>query len=229
MVYNWLTKKHKYCLLCGLKAEQHPLICDGCYRDLPWLGHCCRRCALPITAPASYCGRCLRKPPQLDFCQSLFYYSYPARELVSELKFNSNLKIARLLGRLLAQHLLATGLTQLPQAILPVPLHQQRLKSRGYNQSVEIARYCADELALPIIWSGCERYRFTAQQTSLQLEQRHKNLKGAFRVTAALPSSIMVIDDVMTTGATLNELAATLHRAGVKHIQGWTICRTVLD
>jgi len=229
MVYDWLKRHQQRCLLCTLPTQGKHGICDGCRGDLPWLNHHCRGCALPIPAPASFCGRCLKTPSPLNHCSSLFYYRYPAQQLIIALKFNEQLAIARLLGQLLAEKIRQQQPCHHVQAVVPVPLHHDRLRQRGYNQSREIAKYCAQHLQLPLINNLLERNRATAQQSQLSRSEREKNLKGAFRVLGKGPDSILLVDDVMTSGATLMEMAKTLRQSGTKEIQAWTICRAVLE
>ena len=118
----------------------------------------------------------------------------------------------------------------LPEAILPVPLHSTRLRERGFNQALELARPMAQALALPLLIHHSQRTRATVAQTSLSAKQRRKNIRGAFQVTQPLPARhIAIVDDVMTTGQTINELAKTLRKAGATHIDVWVCARAERD
>jgi ComF family protein len=145
--------------------------------------------------------------------------------LLQRLKFHRRLEVAPLLGALLAEGLPARG-TALPEVLLPVPLHPQRLRERGYNQSLELARVLSRRLAIPVQTGLCVRTRATAPQTALDGVERRRNLRGAFVMQGeAIPSQVAIIDDVVTTGATVHELARTLRRAGVARVEVWACAR----
>jgi ComF family protein len=191
--------------------------------------HSCQRCSLPLPDGARnvLCAACLRNPPALDGCFALFGYQPPIDQWIHSLKFGRDLATARLLGELLLAELVAGGLPMAgAPALLPVPLHTRRLRRRGYNQSLEIAR--------PLIRNGldlsgcrCQRSRHTSAQSSLPARHRHRNIRGAFSVRGRLEDPhILLIDDVMTTGATLNELARTLKAAGAARVDACVIART---
>ena len=130
------------------------ILCPGCYADLPWIKQACIRCALPISsndAEAAICGSCLKKPPSIDQSHCLFIYDYPIDRIISALKFNQQLIYGHLLGQLLANHITEKYKDQkLPDAIIPVPLHNSRLRERGFNQAQEIARICSRQLSIPL-------------------------------------------------------------------------------
>lgn len=236
MVNRWLNIAQRAimparCLLCGVKSGQRIDLCQGCHQDLPWLGHSCYRCALPLTvASETCCGKCQHQPPPFKKTLSLLHYHYPADHLITGLKFHQQLNYGRLLGTLLGIRVMADyeG-SKLPQAIVPVPLHRQRLRERGYNQALEIARYCASETNLPLLVNCCRRVRSTMQQTGLQASQRKQNLRQAFSLTSA-PwfDSVALVDDVMTTGATLSELSRIFLNAGIGEVHLWCVARTPL-
>jgi ComF family protein len=203
-------------------------LCRACREELPRLLHSCQRCGLPLPDGARNvpCAACLRNPPALDGCFALFGYQPPIDQWIHSLKFGRDLAAARLLGELLLAELAAGGLPIAgAPALLPVPLHSRRLRQRGYNQSLEIAR--------PLIRSGlrlcacrCQRSRHTAAQSSLPARHRHRNIRGAFSIRGRLENPhILLIDDVMTTGATLNELARTLKAGGATRVDACVIAR----
>ena len=230
MVYNWLntvrsTLFPSQCRLCLAPAKDQTDLCKGCLRELPWSISTCSRCALPIPegAEVDICARCQQAPPPLDRCDALFHYQAPVDGWIQQLKFHEDLSAAQLLGELLASKI------RLPPEdfyLLPVPLHKKRLRQRGFNQALEISR--------PLLQSGIKpltikvrRKNITAAQSSLKREARKKNLHGAFSVQGTLDQkSVLIIDDVMTTGATLNELALQLRYAGAKRIYAWVVART---
>lgn len=233
------------CQLCAA-ASGAALLCCGCLESLPRTGAaCCPQCAMPSPA-GEPCGTCLKRPPHFDATHAALRYAFPADRLVQSLKYNARLPVAVLLADLLLEHQRKTGAT-LPDAFIPMPLHPARLATRGYNQAVEIARHVARTLQRPLLTATAVRLRNTPPQADLPLERRHANLRGAFachddqgdngdnggnggngnnRHIAGL--SVAVVDDVMTTGASLNELARVLKRAGAARVENWVAARTWL-
>lgn len=211
------------CVLCRGSAERE-LLCNACDADLPRLERAlCPRCALP-SPTAEVCGRCLAEPPSFDATIAALQYAFPVDVLVQSLKFRGELALAGLLGRLLAERIRGTGAVQY---VLPVPLANGRLRERGYNQSLEIARFVAQGAHAALTPGLCERTSETAAQTGLSWPERAKNVRGAFHASRALDgASIAVLDDVMTTGATLEEIAAELKRSGAARVVNWVVART---
>jgi ComF family protein len=207
------------CFLCRGRADD--LICAECDADLPRLGFpLCPRCALASPAGA-VCGRCLSTSPAYDATRAALAYDFPADALVHALKFRGELALAPLLASLLVDATRADAVDH----VVAVPLSARRLRERGYNQSVEIARRLRkDRLDLGL----CERIRDARPQIELPYDERQRNVRGAFRCTRALVGArIAVVDDVMTTGATLNEMARTLKAAGAVHVVNWVVARTL--
>jgi ComF family protein len=209
------------CFLCRGAAED--ILCAHCDADLPRLeGALCPRCAL-VSPGGAVCGRCLTQAPQYDATIAALAYGFPADVLVQALKFRGELALARFLGDLLAKHVSGKGVDYL----IPVPLSSERLRSRGYNQALEIARHVARATGARLEMDICERRRDTPVQTDLPLAERAKNVRGAFHCPRLVADArIAVLDDVMTTGATLDEIAGTLKRAGAAHVENWVIART---
>jgi len=206
------------CFVCRGAAQA--LLCAACEGELPRLaGALCPRCALP-SPNGAVCGRCLADPPGYDATIAVFAYEFPADALVHALKFRGELALAGFLGKRLSEKA-----TQSVDRVIPVPLSAARLRSRGYNQAVEIARHLQKhglELAL------CERTRDAPPQIELPYAERQRNVRGAFRCTRALiGASVAVVDDVMTTGATLHEIARTLKGAGATRVVNWVVARTL--
>lgn len=221
------------CLLCGHAGQKQGYqavdLCGFCQQRLPLNLSACVSCALPLpqdTPPEAICGRCQTQPPAFDLCLSLFRYEQPIVWLIQQLKFNDRLAHARLLGGMLAQQTLLYD--SLPQCIIPVPLFRKRLRQRGFNQSVELAKPVAKSTGLPLELNLVERVKQTESQTALDAKKRRKNIKGAFRVVKDIPyEHVAIIDDVVTTGSTVNELARVLKKAGVKQVDIWSIARAV--
>jgi ComF family protein len=231
MVYNWLKWLRSglfpaHCRLCLAPGGDMEL-CPACRADLPWLTHSCQRCALPLPAHArsQLCPTCLSNPPALDHCHALFSYQPPVDQWIHALKFNRDLATGRLLGELLAAQPIAGE--QPAASLLPVPLHRARLRQRGYNQAMEIARPLL-RLGWRLSRCDCRRTKRTEAQSGLPARHRRRNIRGAFTVRSDLEGqTILLIDDVMTTGATLNELARTLKVSGAGRVEAWVIARAL--
>jgi ComF family protein len=209
------------CFLC--RGAAHDVLCVACDADLPRLpAALCPRCAL-LSPAGAVCGRCLARPPSFDGTAAALAYAFPADALVHALKFRSELALAPLLARLLLQNI--TG--EAVDCVVPVPMSAMRLRERGYNQAVEIARPLASAARAPLEIALCERSRDTPAQTDLPWAARESNVRGAFQCTRSLIGArVAVVDDVMTTGATLSEIATTLKRAGAARVVNWVVART---
>lgn len=212
------------CLLCGDAGEAGRDLCARCHADLPWNRAACARCALPLPEAAPACGACLRTPPPVTVTQAVFVYGFPVDRLLPRLKFHKSLAAGRLLAQLAAQRLAEADR---PDALVPVPLHRARLRTRGYDQALELARPLARQLQLPLRDDLLRRARATAPQSRLDAKARRRNVRDAFETTAksALPTHVALFDDVMTTGATLHAAARALRRAGVQRVDAWVCAR----
>ena len=208
------------CFLC--RGAARGILCPACDADLPRLaGTLCPRCALPSPGSA-LCGRCLADAPRYDATVAALAYRFPADTLVHALKFRSQLALAPLMGDLLIE-----AIRERIDLVVPVPLSRERLRERGYNQAAEIARHVAKERRARLELTVAVRERNTQAQADLPWSDRARNVRGAFRCERSLDgAAIAVVDDVMTTGATLDELAATLKRAGAARVVNWVVART---
>ncbi|MGM9515852.1 ComF family protein [Roseateles sp. DB2] len=216
------------CLLCR-QWSRHRL-CAQCLSQAasrPARGAACSRCALPLAGTGSpCCAACLRQPPPLDHCRAALDYGHPWDRLLLDFKFNAQAPLAKPLAALMLGALQAEPR---PDLLCCVPLSSQRLRERGYNQSHELARRLARPLQLP--YEGRLLIRLPgAPQSRLDAEARRRHVRGAFVLTAGMAARIRgarvaVVDDVMTTGATLHEIAATLKRAGAAEVWGWALMR----
>ena len=222
MLGRWLWPPR--CLLCEMQATGARDVCDACAAALPWNRVACPLCALPLPHPAEACGRCLRKPPPLAHAHATFVYGFPLDRLLPRFKFHDGLVAGRLLSQWMHDACAPLGR---PDALIPIPLHRARLRQRGYDQALELARPLAASLDLPLRADLLLRTRHTPPQSRLGALQRRRNLRGAFEVRdrIALPRHVALIDDVMTTGATLHAAAKTLLRAGVQRVDAWVCAR----
>jgi ComF family protein len=217
------------CLLCGAPGLDTMDLCAGCHADLPHNRHRCFRCALPLpptVPPGSLCGTCQRNPPAYDRCIAPFRYQGALPHMVTRLKFHARMNCARLLGKLLTEEIEHSE-TPHPALIIPVPLHPKRLRARGFNQALEIARLPSRRLRLPFSVKACGRRLDTAPQSGLEAKERRRNIRGAFEVLEAPEvRHIALLDDVVTTGSTVGELAKILKRAGVERVDVWAVAKT---
>ncbi len=230
---NWLDivlgiVGYRACMLCGSQVGPNGVLCRACWSDLPWAGSGCTRCATPMPV-AGICPACQQKPPAFDRSHAALDFTTPARELVHRLKFRGDLAAGRVLGEALATVVARYGQTG-ADLMVPVPLHPHRLRERGYNQAGEIARVVAWRVGVPIAARCCIRIRDTQAQADLgHAQERRRNLTGAFKVVQDIGGKhVAVVDDVMTTGTTVAELARMLRRAGATRVDVWTCCRAGL-
>jgi ComF family protein len=213
----------RYCVFCAAPSGTSLELCEACARDLPAITTPCRRCGNSLPNPGT-CGRCLRSPPAYSQCIAAFRYEYPLDRLVVAMKFREHLGLASLLGTLLAAKLETSCASSLPDCIIPVPLHRRRLMARGFNQALEIARPVAKRFEIALDPSLCVRTRSTIAQASLPAAKRRKNVKSAFVVGSALRlRHVVIVDDVLTTGSTVDELTKVILAAGAERVSVWVV------
>lgn len=232
------------CALCG--ASDRQALCAGCHAHyFSQAPARCRQCAaaLPNTpdvlaasgaeADTGRCGDCLAQPPAFDTTVTASDYLPPVDQLVLALKFGGRLALAPLFAQLQRDALLRSHAvtTPLPDWLTAVPLGPRRLRERGFNQALEVARPLAHHLGLPLYPQLLQRLRDTRAQSLLHQDERHGNLREAFTVSQEFIDTVRgrhvgVVDDVLTTGATLNEVAATLKRFGAARVTNLVFART---
>lgn len=222
-VHNWLNYLlPATCLLCGQGGYQDLDLCFGCYQQLSKNDCCCQRCGSYGTQ-TELCGDCLTEPRYFDRVQAPFLYQDGLRYLITHFKYQRQYSHARTLGLLLARQL---DVSTPPDCLIPVPLHKSRYRQRGFNQAIEMAKVISKVHHIPVQLQTCIRQRNTAQQVGLSNKQRKKNIKNAFVVLKPVADQhIALIDDVMTTGSTANELAKVLKKAGAKQVDVWLCAR----
>lgn len=228
-IINWLLPSA--CVLCNDPSNLTIDLCQGCHADLPWLTSACQVCAIPLVSTNQICASCLQKPPPFNRTIALWNYQTPINYLISALKFNHRLIYAKLLGELMVQRLQQEYKNNnLPEIILPMPLHLTRLRERGFNQAVELSASINKKLAIKMDLKNCQRIRATQEQASLLADDRLNNVKNAFKVNSEFKAKyVAVVDDVVTTGHTVTELCLQLKMAGVEKIDVWCCARTPLN
>lgn len=223
---SWLWPGH--CRLCAATLPFGQELCPACVAGLPILDHACPRCASPLPPAVdagTVCGRCQRRPPAFAGARALYRYEAPIDNLILRLKFHHDLRLARLLGERLATRLLSRSCER-PDLIVPVPLHRARLRERGYNQALELARPVAQRLNIGLDVHGVRRVLPTRAQSDLSLAERRRNVRKAFAVARDYTGlKIAVLDDVMTSGSTVEALARCLKKAGAEEVSVWVVAR----
>lgn len=212
------------CVMCGSMSHDG-LWCAACDAALPYLSapHC-PVCALP-TPGGEVCGHCLAQPPLFTHTTAVFGYSFPLDKLIQNMKYGEQLALAHALAKKLAR---ALDKSNLPDYIIAMPLHPAKLRERGFNQSLLLAASIARELDIPLLPDACRRLRDTPAQSSLPWKARKKNVRNAFSCDMNLSGKrVALVDDVLTTGASLNELAEAVAKAGAIQISAWVVARTL--
>ncbi|EIT71277.1 MULTISPECIES: ComF family protein [Hydrocarboniphaga] len=213
-----------HCLCCELPTATE-LLCEGCKADLPWNLEACPGCAIPSTRGLP-CPACLRRPRRFDAAWAPFRLAPPVRLGILGLKYAARFEQARLLGGLMAEGLQHRGGAS-PDLLLPVPLHWRRLISRGYNQAQLLAREIGRALDIELDVRSLRRVHATPDQIGRSASERRHNLRKAFELTRRLDGlHVAIVDDVMTTGATFDELARVCRKAGALRIEAWAAART---
>jgi len=226
------------CLLCGcpLKGE---LLCEGCEFDLPWIHsheHRCQQCALSLESAADFCGHCLKQPPAFQQSFIPFAYQYPLNSLIHCFKYRRKLASGKLLGELFAQYMMDCANThpdwRQPDLLIPTPMHWTRRWHRGFNQTDLLSQYLARATDIPMNAKIVQRLQRTPAQKELSRSERQKNLRCAFYLSPkshllVKSKCIALVDDVVTTTATMRELSQLLIKAGAKEVQVWALARTM--
>jgi ComF family protein len=221
------------CLVCDTLVPEHGTLCAACWSQVPFAtAPMCACCGLPlefVVDETTLCGECLAEHPPYSRARSVFVYNDTSRALVLKLKYQDEQYLAQVFGRWLKNA--GAELVAASDIIVPVPLHYWRMVRRRYNQSALIAKVLARETGLPAALDGLIRARHTPQQTGLTRAQRQKNVSGAFVVNpkkrdALKGKCVLLIDDVMTTGATLDACTKMLLKQGVAQVNVLTLART---
>lgn len=218
MIYPW------HCVVCGLMAEQG--ICSHCLPLLPRTQHVCQRCGLPlIAAHSEVCGQCLAKPPYVDHIFAPFWFLPPLDRLIIDYKYHQRWENLSLLATLFAQYCPPPVASS---QIIAMPSHAQRVRQRGFNAVYELLKAIRKRMIFTHSFAHVARIRHTEAQTGMRRQQRQHNMRNAFALKKDFQTQhVIIFDDVVTTGATVNELAHTIKRAGVERVDVWALARTV--
>ncbi|KRG37769.1 hypothetical protein ARC20_16215 [Stenotrophomonas panacihumi] len=218
----WLLPSR--CLLCDAPGTGMLDMCRACETTLPWSLAACPRCAMPVPAGdgGTPCGDCSRRRGILESTLATFVYQWPVDTLLRRFKFDGDLAAGRMLAQMMACRFAPASVGN--PVLVPVPLHDNRLRGRGYDQAAELARPLASVLGLECR-AILRRRIATAAQSSLDAVARRRNVWGAFQCVAPVPAHLVLVDDVMTTGATLQSAAQALRQAGARQVGAWVCAR----
>jgi ComF family protein len=198
--------------------------CPDCWSSLaPLRPPFCSKCGEPAHAIDGLCGRCLKGEHAFDFARSALLFTHTLRDIIHHLKYSDRVSLAKPLGDILKECLQREAFTG--DVVVPVPLHRSRQRQRGFNQ----AELIAARLGLPLNTRLLRRRKDTPSQTGLSRNERKRNLAGAFEVCGEVRGTVILVDDVYTTGATVNEIARTLKRAGARRVEALTAARVADD
>jgi ComF family protein len=218
----------RHCATCGMRSGTENL-CLPCKSELPRITHGCRKCGLPLSLPSDFlCGQCLQSSPPWHAGIAGLAYRFPVDQMACRFKFNRDLACGQILGMELLE---AIKLKEplLPEVIIPVPLHRSRQFSRTINQADMLARQLGKSLHIPVRPRILSRCRRTGAQSGLNAQERKKNIRGAFSCRQFNFGHVALVDDVMTTGATLAECCRTLKRGGATRVSVWVAARASTD
>jgi len=223
---NRCTNIIQSCALCGTPDSHVHGLCESCHADLPWLVHACPCCALPLARQDSGpCPHCMQTPPMFHKVQAAFSYSFPISALIPAIKYQQQPVHLGWLSAVMGDFLRQRHEGPWPDALLPIPMHNLSLIHRGYNQAELLAHRLGALLQIPP-FSSLKKTRRTPKQMALNLEARRTNLDGAFKLDAALPKHVALVDDVMTTGTTVSTVTELLLEQGCERVDVWVLART---
>ncbi len=224
---NSIAQKLRLPAICGLCNQYYrsPLaICNECLALITPLGPACRQCAMPLPDDNHLlCGHCCQKKPWIDTVITAWRYEEPLRSLLHEFKYREGLHLVTLLSTLMMHALPAGGYTT--ECLVPVPMHPKRLRQRGFNQAAELTKHLGRRLAVPYELTLCKKIINTTPQAGLNAAERRRNLQRVFQANPGNYRHITLVDDLLTTGSTANELARVLKQHGVERVDLWCCAR----
>lgn len=217
-----LLSPHR-CALCSI--QQPGNLCHACKSSLPELDpNGCTLCLTPLST-FTYCGACLNTPPLWNHITAGYRYAFPIDVMIQKLKYGLDLTLTPILADFIVSKI---NNNPLPDAIIPVPLHPEKMKVRGFNQAIEISRHVSKQTGIPVLPNSCLRVRDTPSQIELPWKKRQQNVRNAFVCKSDLTNKhIAILDDVMTSGATANALAKEIIKQGATKISVWIVARSL--
>lgn len=225
-----ITQKLRLPAICSLCNQFHRdkfPVCTYCIQFISPLGAVCPRCAHPLPDQhAALCGHCLKNPKHFNKVWVGYVFEEPLRSLLHQFKYHKGLYLKNFLCMLMLEALKEK--TKPSQCLIPVPMHSDRLKKRGFNHAAVLTRYLAKQLQMPYNLHACRKILNTAPQAALDSKQRQHNLKHAFYCDPLPYTHVTLVDDLMTTGCTANEVALSLLSAGVRQVDIWCCAKAVL-
>ncbi len=225
IITQWLKSRlSRCCVLCTQYHQRSDALCSACHEWLQPTAFSCDICATPLP-PSQFltCGSCIRKKPNFDYVIAPYPFEEPLRTLLHEFKYRQGLYLNSYLAKLIMQHLPPAALQT--QCLIPVPIHRKKLIERGFNQAAELTKYLGKTLGIPYQLDACQKIIHTLPQAGLNATQRKRNLTQAFAAEALPFQHITLIDDLLTTGSTVNELAKIFKRQGVARVDVWCCAR----
>lgn len=219
------------CVVCGCEIKPNVFsVCDTCFTKLPIItGKVCLTCGEPLFSDANYCLNCKNCKHSFTKCFAPFTFENQIVKLIHEFKYDGKKYLAKPLGNFMFKHFFEQGINV--DLVVPVPLHKTRQKARGFNQAEELIKVFSEH-GFNVNTTCLERIKDTTTQTNLNRVERKENVSGAFRVTSKTDVKgkvVLIIDDVYTTGATFNEVAYVLVKAGASKVFGLTCAHTILN
>ena len=212
------------CSLCNQYHRNNVAICAPCHALLSPLGPACRHCAIPLPdAKFPVCGQCLRQKPDVDQVLTAYRFEEPLRTLLHEFKYHQGLYLSSFITQLMLDAICVT--TYKTQCLIPVPMHPLRIRQRGFNQAAQLAKNLSRMLNLPFDLSSCQKVINTEPQAGLNAKQRKKNIDQTFQANPQHHQHVTLVDDLLTTGSTANELARVLKNKGVARVDLWCCAR----
>ena len=222
----WDQALQPICLNCRTDPESNHGLCEKCLQLISLNATCCEICARPLTQNL-VCGQCQKNLPFFDRALTPLLYVDPVDRFLCGLKYREQFSFARFAAGVMTNHALKTG-QKAPDMICPVPMTSKTLRKRGFNQSAFIGQLIAWQLGIPMSSNLILKTRDTAHQSDLKAKERQNNLKGAFECKRQVRGRhIVIVDDVLTTGATANEISKTLKKYGASRVDIWACARTV--
>jgi ComF family protein len=226
-----ITQNIRFPAICGLCDQYHREphgICVECQKLFTRLGPACRYCALPLTSSEfNICGHCCKRKNPIDRVITACRFEEPLRTLIHEFKYRQGLHLLSFLTHLMLQAL--PDESWQTECLIPVPMHSKRLRQRGFNQAVELTKQLSRKTGIPYHPRHCEKIRNTPPQAGLKAEERRRNLRQAFKIKPSTFQHITLVDDLLTTGSTANELASMYKSQGVSSVELWCCARVTRD